>query len=497
MIKNNSFSLIKAQNLGFAKVIIIACVFSLTGSFFFVIDKPLFFFAALVGTIIVVPIIKNPRLGFYITVATIPLEEVGDLGKILPMVDISIVKIFAMLTLIGWVIHVSTKKMRFVWHPVATLFLLYFLVGILSLFDALELKRGLQELVIQGTTILFFIMTFNLLRTKKHILITLICFSVVSVGTFAWAGMQRVLPSFVIAERVGWLEEGEATSGVEISSIESKSLGGNVMRSTGTAAHSNVLGVNTAFLIPILFALLRLTRQPIARIAICGGLACCLVGVVVSLSRTGILAYCIIMPMLVFSGLLIISPMRVMILVLTIAVSIPFLPDGVSRIFDITNYFSTKSVSVSERIKLWDAAARAFIDNPVSGFGLGNNRGIFDYYKNSWNPGLLTVHNTYLQILIETGIFGLLVISFFFYKVVKLFHKARKLFLKQKDDVGATLSLALMISVIAFLMMGVIAFDFMRIGFKNMWLMIGCSVSLYHIALLRFRSMQVGVDSHE
>ncbi len=472
-----------SQTINPMKIFWIAAAISLGASIFLIIDKPLFYVVALAGIVVILPIIKTPQLGFYLTAAAIPLDEVGDLGKILPIVDISIVKIFALLTIFAWLIHISLKKMRLVWHPVASLFLLYFLVGALSLIDAIEVKEGLQELIILATTILFFIMTFNIIRTKKQLLITLACFSIVSAGTFAWAGVQRILPSSVISERVGWLSEGEAQSGTEISSIESKSLGGIVKRSTGTTAHSNILGASTAFLLPILFAFLKLSRRTSVQALIWVGIACCFVGAVVSLSRTGILSYLLIIPMLIATRLIIITPLRVILLAIAITVSIPFMPDGVSRIFDPANYFSSKSVSVSERYKLWDAALRAFIDHPVNGFGIGNNRGIFDYYYNPWNPGLLTVHNTYLQILIETGIFGLLVLGFFFYKVIKLFLYSRRMFLQQGDEVGATFSLALLISFICFLIMGGIAFDFMRIGFKNMWLMIACSVVLYNIAV--------------
>jgi O-antigen ligase len=126
-----------------------------------------------------------------------------------------------------------------------------------------------------------------------------------------------------------------------------------------------------------------------------------------SLSRTGMLTYLIVMPMLLYTKIFRITLPGVILCGLLLVMSIPFLPEGASRIFDVSNYFSSQSVSVSERYKLWDAAIRAFMDNPVNGFGIGNNRGIFDYYYNPWNPGLLTVHCSYLQIAIETGILGL------------------------------------------------------------------------------------------
>lgn len=454
------------------------------------LGKPALVIAAAAGVLVVIPILANPRLGLYLTIAAIPLEEVGKLGKVLPFVNITVVKLFALLTLCAWLLHLVSRRIDFVWRPEAGLLLLYLVAGALSLVDAAEVGRGLQEMVIFASTALFFIMVFNLLRTKRQLVTALVVLSVVSAGTFAYAGIQRVVSGTEIAERVGWLEEGEAAAGVEISNIEAATVG-TVRRSTGTTAHSNVLAANTAFLFSVLAGLMALTRRPVLRLLGLAGMVCCLVGAVVSLSRTGMLTYVIVVPLLLFAGLLRITPMRVVLVLVAAVLSIPFLPEGVSRILDPTNYFSTSSVSVSERLKLWQAAAAAFVDHPFNGMGIGNNRGIFDYYHNPWNPGLLTVHSSYLQILVETGLPGLLVLGYFFQRVIRLFLRARVLFARQHDRTGFVLATSLLISFVSFLLIGAIAFDFMRIGFKNMWLFIGCSVVLYHVAIERAHAAEL------
>ena len=438
------------------------------------------------GLLLAIPILIQPRWGFYLTVAAIPLDDVGKLGNILPFVDITIAKILALLTIASWILHLAMRKVRFIWSYEIGIFLFYFLIAVLSLADALELKRGLQELIILGTTIVFFTMVFNLLTQQKHIMIALTLFTIVSVGTFGYAVVQRFLPGTQIAERIGWLEEGEATHGVEISNIESQSLGGTVMRSTGTTAHSNVLAANTAFLVPILFAFLRFSHSRWLRLSILASFGICISAAVVSLSRTGILAFAIILPQLIYFRLIKVTSPRIAVVLIAAIISIPFLPEGVSRIFNPTNYFSSQSVSVSERYKLWDAATKAFFDNPLSGFGVGNNRGILEYYLDApWNPGLLTVHNSYLQIAIETGIFGLLCMLYFLIRIFRKLSHARRIFIQYNDDWGAAFATSLRISFISFLIIGALAFDFMRIGFKNMWFFIGCSIALYRIALLQ------------
>ena len=469
------------ENRNAQRVFFVALAAGLLASTAFVIDKPLFFAAGLVGLVGVIPILRNPRLGLYLTAATIPLDEVGELGNILPMIDISITKIFALVTLMSWVLNLVMRKYRFLWHWQVGVFLLYWLWGALTLFDALDTMRGLQELVIQGTTILFLILTFNLLRTKRQVLVALIAFATVSAGSFAYAGVQRILPGAEIDERIGWLEEGESVAGLEVSNIESDTIG-TVKRSTGTTAHSNVLGASTAFLVPVLLALMKLARYRLWQGLALVGVGCCLVGVVVSLSRTGMLTYIVILPMLLLARLLVITPPRAALVAVAAIASIPFLSEGVTRIFNPTNYLANKSVSVSERFKLWDAAFRAFIENPLTGFGFGDNRGILDFYYSPWNTGLLTVHSSYLQVLIETGIIGLLILVFFFYCLLRMFWRAATLYRRQGDALGWNLSIAILISFTSFLIIGAIAFDFMRIGFKNMWFLIGCGIALYNIA---------------
>ncbi|MDG1944722.1 MAG: O-antigen ligase family protein [Halioglobus sp.] len=481
------------QSYTFLRIFMLAFFVGLLASTAFIIDKPILFTAALVGLVGIIPLLQNPRLGLYLTVATVPLDEVGELGQILPMIDISITKIFALVTLMAWALNLAMKKLTFLWRWQVGVLLLYWLWGAITLLDALDTKRGLQELIIQGTTIIFLIMIFNLLRTKRQLLIAILAFTTVSACTFAYAGIQRFLPGSEIAERVGWLEDGEATSGVEISGIEAGSVG-TVKRSTGTSAHSNVLGTNTALLVPLLLALMRLTRYKLWQGLALIGVGCCLVGVVGSLSRTGILTYLIILPMLLLSGMLVVTPMRVALASLAGLASLPFLPEGVTRIFDPRNYFSSQSVSVSERFKLWEAGLRAFVENPITGFGFGDNRGIFEFYSNPWNPGLLTVHSTYLQVLIETGIVGLSILMMFFYCMLRMFWRAARLYHKQGDAFGWNLSIAILISLVAFLIMGAIAFDFMRIGFKNMWFLIACGIALSNIAIRQERTAATALN---
>ncbi len=70
------------------------------------------------------------------------------------------------------------------------------------------------------------------------------------------------------------------------------------------------------------------------------------------------------------------------------------------------NIFNLNDFSSLGRLKMWQKSLELFLVNPITGIGLGN----FPYYMNRfigyWSP--INVHNVYLEILVEAGIFALL-----------------------------------------------------------------------------------------
>ena len=85
----------------------------------------------------------------------------------------------------------------------------------------------------------------------------------------------------------------------------------------------------------------------------------------------------------------------------------------------------------------------------------------------------------------------LMILLMFFACLLKMFWRAAELFKRQRDTFGWHMIIAILISFVSFLIIGAIAFDFMRIGFKNMWFLIGCGIALYNIALYQARQNQM------
>jgi len=81
------------------------------------------------------------------------------------------------------------------------------------------------------------------------------------------------------------------------------------------------------------------------------------------------------------------------------------------------------------RFALWKAAWHMVKENPYLGKGLGTYMKILPHYAPEL--GLQYTHNSYLQILAETGIFSLM--SFLCFIIILLYQSAKKLF-KNSDD---------------------------------------------------------------
>jgi hypothetical protein len=83
--------------------------------------------------------------------------------------------------------------------------------------------------------------------------------------------------------------------------------------------------------------------------------------------------------------------------------------------------------------------------------------------------------------MLELGVPGIASVLAFFWMTQRRFLRAEALFRAQGDRTMMMFSRALWVSFLAFMMAG-FTLDFMRIGFKNMWVIMGFAPTLYMIA---------------
>lgn len=101
--------------------------------------------------------------------------------------------------------------------------------------------------------------------------------------------------------------------------------------------------------------------------------------------------------------------------------------------------FSLTSKYNISRIKIWGTGLKMIEDNPILGVGLGNSIYLYDKYVEKYpelNTGhsMYPLHNSFLKILAETGIFNfiifLMIIYFIMLKVYKIYESNRYSILK-------------------------------------------------------------------
>ncbi|HKY23366.1 MAG TPA: O-antigen ligase family protein [Vicinamibacterales bacterium] len=451
-----------------------AAVLSITGS-------PMLYLGAVGGLILTGIVLHNARLGMYLTIASVPLEAAGRLGNLLPNIDLSLPKIFVLVTLVAWLLEVMMRRLPLTWTTELTVLTAYALAGAISLVDALEFSLGYPALFRYLSTVVFYFLLVNLIRTRQQFVTAVSLLVGVSVLTFGFAIAQRYIPGFTFADRLGWDRAGAVTYGVEMMMLDAGDAG-TVARSSGVSVHAILMAVNTVFIVPLLFAALRTFQTFWQQTAIWLAIAVCIAANFTSYSRTGLLILGAILALLIYRKLIKITPLHVVAAVIVAACAVPFLPESlVNRVFSFQSYTVSGSESLRERVRLLEAGWNAFLDHPWNGMGMETTYRIFDYYEYPDQGAVVTVHNGYLQVALELGLPGLILLLAFFYVTYRRFGLAEQVFTGIGDRSMAMVARALRTSLIAFFLVG-FTVDFLRIGFKNMWTIMAFAPVLHLIA---------------
>lgn len=453
---------------------VLAAVLAVTGSW-------KLFFAGAGGILVAGVIAQRPVLGLYLIAISVPLDAAGRIADLFEHINLSIVKLATLVTLGGWVLQLAQRKTAFDWPRGATLLCIYFTAGMMSLVDTQEFQLGYQGAIRFATTIVFYVLVCNLVRTRDQFKIAVALLAAVSVFGFGFAVAQRYLPGFTMEERIGWDEKGAQSFGVEKHKLDAGAHG-TVARSSGLSYHAIIMAVNVDVVLPILFAAMLLSRGMWPRAFLWAAIGVSLVGILTTYSRTGLLMLFFSMGLIVYRRIFKVTPLHLAAALLVVVAAVPMLPDSlIDRVFSIKSYTASGSRSLRDRGDLLEAGLAIVSDHPVNGLGWETTYEIFDYYDYPDKSAIVTVHNTYLQVALELGIPGLMALLVFLVYTWRTFFRAAQNFRRQGDEKMAVLCEALLIGFSVWLVSG-FTLDFMRIGFKNMWFLIAMAPALARIS---------------
>ena len=184
-------------------------------------------------------------------------------------------------------------------------------------------------------------------------------------------------------------------------------------RAVSTFENPNVLGEYLLLCLPVSFSLfLDRTKSTWNRFLLLLGSGCLLVCLILTWSRGAWLG------LLLSSGILcIIVSARMLLLLFPVACLLPWSPailpsSVVQRFLSIGNLADT---STSYRIHIWEGVLRMLKDHWIAGIGIGVGafREVYPAYSLSGIEAAPHSHSLYLQVLTESGVFGLVLFLLF------------------------------------------------------------------------------------
>jgi O-antigen ligase len=449
-----------------------------------VAGKPAIYLVVMPGLAIAFAVARSPFFGLCLIALSLPLEVAGNVISITPTYNISIAWMATLMTLGSWVLDSLVSRRAPAWPRETTVLVLYLVLGIISLATAEEFDHGVEGVVHMVQTILFFMLAVDLIRDRRQLKIILTLLVAASVCSFSYALAEKfLLHPHVFQERgLDLLRPGAVTYGVEMGKVDTHGLA-SVARVTGTTIHSGVLALECAYMLPFIMAYLALNPSMMRQTAGWLAVLITLGAFGTTLSRSGFLTLGFTIMLLVMTGILRVTGARLIGVVLLGILGIPFLPAGfISRVLSPDSYLRSNSQSLNGRLELWRASFRAFLDHPLLGFGINNEHGIFHYWHPERHKELGTVMNTWIQIMIEVGIVGDILFTVFVAMIFWRVIAARRAYRARGEATMTMIGTAFLVLLLA-LVTSWMTVEFLRGGFKNIWLLLACMVAYHKLSL--------------
>lgn len=191
-------------------------------------------------------------------------------------------------------------------------------------------------------------------------------------------------------------------------------------RAAGLSGGANTAARYYVYGLVLLFYLLRqYARRKIARLFFLLSSISLIAAVIFSGSRSGIVLLFIAVVFELFISVKDMKNSIVIILVLAAGL-FWFFQISEGTILDpeaISTSVTSGTDTMGTRYDLWEAGWQMFLDHPVKGVGIGRFRELVSFYTPSF--GIKSSHNTYIQVLSETGIVGLLFFLILLFVVIK------------------------------------------------------------------------------
>jgi O-antigen ligase len=262
-----------------------------------------------------------------------------------------------------------------------------------------------------------------------------------------------------------------------------------VDRVDNLAGDPNFVAAFLVLALPIVVALASATRQVGRRAALLVGVAVLAAGTVATLSRGGLMALFLAIPLLLVFPVKTLrsSPMQKAAVVLSIAIGLTvILPTAGPQLLARFRQPTTNQSVVGARADLWRAALHASADHPATGLGYGGFAAqSFQLLRTTPGVNLLShlrfrdegepVHNAYLETLAELGPLGLILFLGILFATARALVRTARRARAAKDRFVRSVANALLIALIGFSASSVLL---STENSRGLWLIVGVSLTL-------------------
>jgi len=438
------------------------------------------------GFIVALVIALRPEIGLYLTVIAIPLEKFGRFTEAGSVNVVSIAKIAGLLTLASWFVHVLIYKRRIYFPPEFLLLCVFWVIAALTLLDTTDIHNGLSRASSFLATFIFYLLTVNLIRNEDVLKKTIFFFLLSTLGIGIFSIIQRYLPQFAIlvVDDTAW-----DAAGVVVDLSEEDTLGYAVRRSGGATGSPHVYAANLLVALPLYLCFFRLYSSSAKLLMALGGLVA-LANLFLTHTRAAILVFILAMFYLTYKKIFTINIKVIITVILLLMVAIPFLPETViDRLVNIQSYTVKGSATLQARLDYWSSGFEMLKDNWLFGMGIGNFNELAKYNEVA-TPGFGLLHNIYLQMFNEVGIFGFGTLLIFFIMTWKAYRSAERNYLAGGDKSTMMIPVALSVSFVSVLIMG-FTMDFLHFAVKDWWLIAALAVVMRKLSEAS-RTVQTG-----
>ncbi len=360
------------------------------------------------------------EVGVYTVVAAIPAAPTMALMGLI------------MLTALSYAIRLFLdKSMKFRVTVLDYFVVLFGVVAFYSTVISYKPKSSVLTLFIYAACILFYFILVNTVKSRRqlYVLAALLVLSTTLISLYGLYQMKTV----------------GATSEAWVDTTLFEDIKARV---GSTFENPNVLGEYLVLIIPVAIAMLWAQKKWISRLVTLGLIAVMLVCLVYTYSRGAYVGL-----MLAFALFAVLRDRRFVVLGVIGLLLLPFVlpPSVINRFASIGNFSDTSS---SYRISILIGSLRLAGDYWPSGIGLGLEPFKLIYPKYSLNAAYAHhSHNIYIQLLIETGIAGFIMV---FSMMVVYYKEMLAGFFKTRDSFISTFMIAVASGMAGYLAQGMV-----------------------------------------